>query len=130
MLIIVFLIISISRPVVTSSNIKAFNDSSSITLAIIIDDTFSNMNEYIYPSQIKKIKDQTSIILKNYNENMHLEVLSINKSLLFKGMIKDFKFDSLPIDFSYKAGNISDLLMFKFFINISHTCSSAVSSLA
>ena len=111
MLIIAFLILSISRPVITSSKTEAFNDSSSISLVVIIDDTFSNMNEYIYLSQIEKIKNQTSIILDNYNKDVHLEVLSINKKLLFKGLVRDFDFDSIPINSSYKMGNISDLLI-------------------
>ena len=77
-LIIAFLILSISRPIIKSSNIESFGDSSLI-LTIIIDDTFSNINEENQDSQTQKIKKGISNIIdtyKNSKENFKKPLIS------------------------------------------------------
>ena len=46
MLIITFLILSISRPVIRVGNSAILEDPSSLSLVIVVDDTFSNINDY------------------------------------------------------------------------------------
>ena len=114
MLIIACLIFSISRPVMSGVNAQSVGDSSLI-LTIIVDDTFSNINDKNETSKIKEIKKGISAIIKNYKEgkkNTHLEILTIDKDLIFDGPIKDFQSSSLSkLKASYKAGDLSNIFV-------------------
>lgn len=114
MLIIAFLILSISRPIVKGESVGILEDASSLAIVILIDDTFSNINEYANNSQIDVIKEKISLITKNYNDMNHIEISSINKDLLFNGPLKDIDLEKIALDSNYRDGNISELLI-KYF---------------
>ncbi len=110
MLIITFLILSISRPVIRVGNSAILEDPSSLSLVIVVDDTFSNINDYSERSQEDIVRDKIQLIIKNYNEMNYLEVLSINKDLLFKGLVKNFDPSSINLAGNYSYGSISPAL--------------------
>ena len=114
MLIIIFIILSISRPIIKATKASAIDDPSSLSIVILIDDTFSNMNNYLHNSQIDNVREKISLIINSYNEDTSIEISSIQKDLLFKGIIKELDLNKVRIENSNKSGNISNLLI-KYF---------------
>ena len=108
MLIIVFLILAISRPILRSIS-STPKDPSSSSLVIIVDDTFSNMNSFNQEGRVKEIKDIISMVVKNYDQRVYLEVVSATKNLLYSGILENFEIEKIPIDFSNKTGNIFNI---------------------
>ena len=53
MLMILFLILAISRPIINSNKSNALDNDSSTKIVILVDDSYSNLNEHIYRDQSK-----------------------------------------------------------------------------
>ena len=112
MLIILFLILAISRPVLKSSS-GLSGDSSSRILVVIIDDTFSNMNSY----DLNRSDVLISIIddiIQYYDPKVHIEILSATQNLLYSGAIENFRIEDLSIEFTNKTANLSKVLPMYF----------------
>ena len=110
MLIIAFLILSMSRPTIKSAiNIS---DPSSFLVTIIIDDTFSNMNAYKKEDRVENIKSIVLDISKYYDEKVHLEVLTVTKDLIYRGIAGNLDLADLDeIEYTLEAGNIADIML-------------------
>ena len=108
-LIIFFIILTISRPTIKSSNNSMLKDSST-NLVVLIDDTYSNYNKYIYEKQRTKILKILDRIVNKYNPNILVEISSLTKDLLYKGTIVDLDIKNLNISETYLNGNITDLM--------------------
>ena len=110
MLMILFLILAISRPIINSNKSNALDNDSSTKIVILVDDSYSNLNEHIYRDQSKKIHDIVEKIIGQYKSAASIDVATINNGLLFSGKLENFYVDKLTLRPTYKNGNMWDLM--------------------
>ena len=106
-LIILFIILMMSRPVIKGFfSINAYSSDSMLSI-IYIDDTASNNGFIDKIHRTELIQSNIKEILKQINDNGNVILMSQSKGLLFKGMKKDIP-NIYPIEISHLSGNIFD----------------------
>ena len=109
MLIILFLILAISRPTINSKS-NALNNDASTRIVILVDDSYSTLNEYTYDEQTKKIGNIIDKITSEYKSSANIDVATINNGLLFSGVVKNLNVNKIKIKPTYKNGNMWNLM--------------------
>ena len=109
MLIILFLILAISRPTINSKS-NALNNDASTRVVILVDDSYSTLNEYTYAEQTKKIGNIINKITSEYKSSANIDVATINNGLLFSGVVKNLNVNKIIIKPTYKNGNMWNLM--------------------
>ena len=112
-LIILFLILSVSRPVIKSP-INFSSDASSQSVVLIVDDSFSNTTPYLSPSRLSNIKETIEKIVSYYDKKANFELLSSSKSLIYQGNIENFDINRVQLENTFNDGNL-DIITKRYF---------------
>ena len=107
-LIILFLVLTLSRPIIKSS-INISNDASSQTVVIVVDDSFSNTMSYSSKYRIDNIKKTIEKIVSSYDTKTNLELLTSSKSLIYKGNVGNFNTQKIKLKNTFHSGNLGRL---------------------
>ena len=59
------------------------NNDASTRIVILVDDSYSTLNEYTYDEQTKKIGNIIDTIISEYKSSANIDVATINNGLLF-----------------------------------------------